>query len=216
MTEVAEVRAALVQFSNKLIADRLCIGSSGNLSIRVGDRIFITPSSTPPCEMAPEQIAETDLAGTIVEATARPSTELPLHTAIYNASAAGAVVHTHSMFATVLSTTHEELPAVHYMINQLGGPVRVVPYCTFGTAELAQRVRAGIQDRFATLIQNHGTVTYGATLAEAYARAQLLEWLAELYVRGLQIGAPRILSVAELAEVRAQGQRLRYEFGNNA
>ena len=114
------------------------------------------------------------------------------------------------MYATALSTTIDELPAIHYMINHVGGPVRVVPYCTFGTEELAHRVRAGVKDRFATLIQNHGTVAYGATLAEAYFRAQLLEWLSELYWRALQVGTPRILSEAELADVREQNQRLRY------
>jgi L-fuculose-phosphate aldolase len=214
MSDVERARSDLVTYSRRLLTDRLCIGTSGNLSVRVGDRIFITPSTISAHEMTPDQIAETDLAGTIVEASARPSTELPFHTAIYNGTDAGAVVHTHSMFATALSTTHDELPAIHYMINSMGGPVRVVPYCTFGTEELAQRVRAGVKDRYATLIQNHGTVAYGATLAEAYGRAQLLEWLCELYWRALQSGTPRILSEAELAEVRDQARRLRYAFGD--
>jgi L-fuculose-phosphate aldolase len=212
VSDIEQARADLVSFSRQLLLDRLCIGTSGNLSVRVGDRVFITPSSVPAAQMAADQIAETDLDGAIVDASARPSTELPFHTAIYNATNASAVVHTHSMFATALSTTHTELPAIHYMINVVGGPVRVVPYCTFGTKELADRICAGIENRTAALIQNHGTVAYGATLAEAYSRAQLLEWLCELYWRARQVGSPRILTEAELAEVREQAQRLRYAF----
>lgn len=209
MTEVDAARADLVAYSRRLVSDGLCIGTAGNISIRVGDRIFITPSSTPAELMAPEDIAETDLDGAVVDASSRPSTEVPFHIAIYQGTGARAVVHTHSMYATALSTTHDELPAIHYMINAVGGPVRVAPYCTFGTEELAQRVLAGVKDRFAVLIQNHGTVAYGATLAEAYWRAQLLEWLAEMYWRALQTGTPRILSENELAEVREQNKRLR-------
>ncbi len=210
MSEIDRARRELVDYSGRLLTDGLCMGTSGNISVRIGDQVFITPSSIPAADMTPELIAETDLEGRVVEASTRPSTELPFHTAIYNGTDAGAVVHTHSMYATALSTTIDELPAIHYMINHVGGPVRVVPYCTFGTEELAHRVRAGVKDRFATLIQNHGTVAYGATLAEAYFRAQLLEWLSELYWRALQVGTPRILSEAELADVREQNKRLRY------
>src|SRR4051812_12276593 len=157
-----------------------------------------------------------DIDGHIVDAPARPSSELPLHLAAYAATDAGAVVHTHSPYATVLSTTVEELPAVHYTINGLGGPVRVAPYATFGSEELAGNVRAGLADRFGVILQNHGTVTYGRTLAEAYYRAQLLEWLATLYWRAAQLGAPHLLDEEQLRLVREQGQRLRYSYGEQS
>jgi L-fuculose-phosphate aldolase len=124
---------------------------------------------------------------------------------------AGAVVHTHSPYATTLSTVVDELPAIHYTIHGLGGPVRVARYHTFGTAELAASVGEALAGRRGAILQNHGTLTYGATLREAYGRSVLLEWLATLYWRARQVGEPRILTAGELDEVREQGRRLRYQ-----
>src|SRR4051794_21104896 len=185
-----ELRTELVAYSRRLVSDGLCIGTAGNLSVRAGDQVLITPSSISADELKPEQMTTVDIDGHIVDAPARPSSELPLHLAAYAATDAGAVVHTHSPYATVLSTTVEELPAIHYTINGLGGPVRVVPYATFGSSELADGVRAGLDARFGAIIQNHGTVTIGRTLAEAFYRAELLEWLATLYWRGPPPGGP--------------------------
>lgn len=208
-----ELRAELVAYNGRLVSDGLCIGTAGNLSVRTGDQVLITPSSIPSDQLRPEQMAAVGVDGLIADAPVRPSSELPLHLAVYAATDARAIVHTHSPFATVLSTTVEVLPAVHYAINGLGGPVRVVPYATFGSTELADGVRAGLDERFGAILQNHGTVTYGSTLAEAFYRAQLLEWLATLYWRAAQLGRPRILDAEELRLVREQGQRLRYAFG---
>ena len=216
MKESQEIRADLVRHSRLLVSEGLCIGTSGNLSVRVDDRIFITPSGIRADVLAPDQIAELDLEGNIVDAPARPSSESPFHTAIYKSTDAVAVVHCHSMYATALSTVCAELPAIHYMIYTLGGPVRVVPYRTFGTPELAQEIRVGIENRRAAIIQNHGTIAYGGTLAEAFQRAQLLEWLAELYLHARQFGTPRVLTDAELNDVREQGQKLRYAFGDGS
>lgn len=208
-----ELRAQLVAYCRRLEGEGLCIGTAGNLSVRTGERVLITPSSIPPVELSPELLVTAEVNGTIVDAPARPSSELPLHLAVYAATDAGAIVHTHSPFATVLSTTVDVLPAVHYMINGLGGPVRVVPYATFGSAELADGVRAGLRDRYGAILANHGTVTYGKTLGDAFYRAQLLEWLATLYWRAAQLGPPRILNDEELRLVREQGSRLRYAYG---
>lgn len=210
---VDEARNALVAYSKRLVADGLCIGTSGNISVRVGDRIFITPSSVPADQLTPEMIAETDLSGEVVSASARPSTELPLHTVVYNSSSAKAVVHTHSRFATTLSATVNVLPAVHYMVNSLGGPIRVAPYVTFGTRELAQVVQAALEGRSAAILQNHGAVTYGSNLEDAYQRSVLLEWLSELYFHALQVGPPRILSQEELQAVIDNGRRLKIAYG---
>ena len=207
-----ELRAQLVAYGGRLVSEGLCIGTAGNLSVRAGENVLITPSSIPPGDLSPELIATAEADGRILDAPARPSSELPLHLAVYAATDAGAIVHTHSPFATVLSTTVDVLPAVHYMINGLGGPVRVVPYATFGSTELADGVRAGLRERYGAILQNHGTVTYGKTLADAFYRAHLLEWLATLYWRAAQLGRPRILDEEELRLVREQGSRLRYAY----
>jgi L-fuculose-phosphate aldolase len=110
----------------------------------------------------------------------------------------------------------DELPAVHYYINRLGGPVPVVPYATYGSQALADAVAGGLAGRHAVIMANHGAVTTGADLATAVERARLLEWIAELYLRAAAVAAPRVLGPAELDDVRAQPARSAergYRFG---
>ena len=133
-----------------------------------------------------------------------------MHLAIYAATEAGAVVHTHSAEVIALSAADDELPAIHYAIAGLGGPVRVAGYTRFGSAGLAAAAVKALDDRRAAILQNHGAVCYGRTLTEAYDRAVLLEWLARVYRLARSYGEPRILSAAELDEVTAEAQRRRY------
>ncbi len=133
-----------------------------------------------------------------------------MHLAIYAATTARAVVHTHSAEVIALSASCEELPAVHYAITSLGGPVRVAPYTRFGSGDLAEAAVKALDGRRAAILQNHGAICYGRTLAEAYDRAQLLEWLAGVYRLARSYGEPRILSAAELDEVAAEARRRRY------
>ena len=125
-----------------------------------------------------------------------------MHLTIYRHTKALAVVHTHSPFATAVSTVLDELPPVHYALAGLGGPIRVAPYATFGSGDLARNMIAALEGRSAALLQNHGTIAYGRDLAQAYLRAQTLEWVAEVYWRAKTLGEPRILPVEELERVR--------------
>jgi L-fuculose-phosphate aldolase len=195
-------REALVRYGNHLLADGLVIGTAGNLSIRSGDRILITPSAIPYDETKPEDVCVLDLDGEVVEATGPPSSETPMHLTIYRHTRAGAVVHTHSPFATALSTVLDELPPVHYALAGLGGPIRVARYATFGSAELAQNMLAALEGRSAALLQNHGTIAFGRDLAQAYLRAQTLEWVAGVYYHAKTFGEPNLLPVGELERVR--------------
>lgn len=203
-------RAELVRYAARLVADGLAIGAAGNLSARTGELIAITPSGIGYDELTPRDICVVTPAGDEVEAAETPSTELPMHLAVYAATDAGAIVHTHSAEVVALSATCNELPAVHYAITGLGGPVRVANYTRFGSADLADAAVAALEGRQAVILQNHGAVCYGATLAAAYDRALLLEWLARVYRLARAHGEPRILSQAELDEVSAEARRRRY------
>jgi L-fuculose-phosphate aldolase len=99
---------------------------------------------------------------------------------------------------------------VHYLCVLLGGPVRVAPYATFGSAALAANVTEALRGRFAALMQNHGSVAYGARIEQACDRLELLEWLADVYCRSAALGEPRVLTETELAEVAATIARLEY------
>jgi len=205
-------RAQLVSYSARLLDDGLAVGSAGNMSIRAGDLVAITPSGISYAEMRPEDVCLVDMDGTEPREgnLETPSSETPMHLAIYAATKAGAVVHTHSPEVIALSAAREELPAIHYAITGLGGPVRVAPYVRFGSAGLAAAAVAALDGRSAVILRNHGAVTYGRDLAQAYDRALLLEWLARTYRLALSYGEPSILSAAELDEVTAETRRRRY------
>ncbi|HEY2314457.1 MAG TPA: class II aldolase/adducin family protein [Streptosporangiaceae bacterium] len=208
--ELQAAREDLVSYCGRLIADGLAVGAAGNMSVRVGDLVAITPSGIRYGELVPAEICVVTLTGDEVEASETPSSELPMHLAVYAATKAAAVVHTHSAEVIALSTTNDELPAVHYAITGLGGPVRVAGYTRFGSAGLAEAAIAALAGRSAAILENHGAICYGRTLTEAYDRALLLEWLARVFRLACSYGQPRILTQAELDEVSAEARRRRY------
>ena len=134
----------------------------------------------------------------------RPSSELALHRAVYSARPeTGAVVHTHSPYATTMAVLRKPIPAVHYVISRLGtSEVPVVDYATYGTQQLAENAFAGLAGSTkALLLANHGTLALGADLAEAALNARVLEILAATYWRALAVGTPVILSDSEIGKV---------------
>jgi L-fuculose-phosphate aldolase len=211
---IEQARASLVRYGQRMAADRLAVGSAGNLSIRLGDTVVMTPTGINYDQITDRNICVLDAEGVLLDGDGARSSEWPMHRRIYDLTDAVAVVHTHSPFAVAMSTVCDELPAVHYAVLRLGGPtVRVAPYTTFGSDGLAGVAAEALDGRFAALLQNHGAVAYGDSIDEAYDRALLLEWLAEVYWRARLAGSPRILSDAELDEVREAARRHRYRSG---
>jgi L-fuculose-phosphate aldolase len=206
----ARHREQLVRYGNRLLQDGLAVGSAGNISVRVADHVLITPSGIPYPDLDTGDICLVDMAGNLAGGTGEPSSETPMHLAVYAATRARAVVHTHSPEVVALSAVCDELPAIHYAITGLGGPVRVARYTRFGSGELAAAAVAALADRSAAILGNHGAISYGAGLAEAYDRALLLEWLARVHRLACSRGEPRILTEAELAEVADEMRRRRY------
>ena len=206
--EVARSWAAVVATARRSVADGLVVGTSGNVSARVGDLVLVTPSGVPYDRLTPDDITGVDLTGRQVLGTLVPTSELPMHLAVYRTTGARAIVHTHAVHATAVSTLVPELPLVHYMAAALGGPVRVAPYAAYGTDELAEHMLQTLADRSGCLLQNHGTLTYGATLDQAYDRTAQLEWMCRLWLTASSVPGltPSLLTEAQLAEV---GERLK-------
>jgi L-fuculose-phosphate aldolase len=188
-----EVAAA----SRRLAHEGLVVGTAGNVSARRGDHVTVTPSGADLASLEPEQVTVVDLDGQIVEGELEPTSELELHLGVYRRYEAGAVVHTHAPMATALSCVLDELPCIHYQMLLLGGSVRVAPYATFGTSELAESVLAALEGRTAALMSNHGAITYGADLDAAVELSLLLEWACTVYWRAAALGEPRILGEHE-------------------
>ncbi|WP_327090053.1 class II aldolase/adducin family protein [Nonomuraea sp. NBC_01738] len=199
--KMAELRRQVCEYGRRAVELGLVIGSSGNISVRDGDLVAVTPSGVPLDRLTPEVCPIVDVEGYLVQGDAQPSSETPMHLAVYAATGAEAVVHTHSVFGTVVATTMTELPPVHYNALMLGGAVRVAEYATYGTDELAANVRAALAGKQAALMANHGGVTVGSSLEKAFEATRLLEWLCEVYVRGLSVGRPVVLTDEQLTAV---------------
>jgi sugar/nucleoside kinase (ribokinase family)/ribulose-5-phosphate 4-epimerase/fuculose-1-phosphate aldolase len=208
--ELNVAREQLVTYSARLVADGLAVGSAGNLSTRCGDFVAITPSGIDYGELTAADIAVVGMDGAEVDAPEVPSTETPMHLAIYAATSAAAIVHTHSPEVIALSAHRDELPAIHYAIAALGGPVRVAPYVRFGSAGLADAATQALTDRRAAILRNHGAICYARDLRAAYDNALLLEWLARVYRLALSYGEPQTLTNEQLAEVSAEARRRGY------
>ncbi|CAM5668733.1 class II aldolase/adducin family protein [Streptomyces afghaniensis] len=211
--EEARAWEELVTTARRTVSDGLVVGTSGNVSVRVGDTVLVTPSGVPYDRLRPEDVTGVGLDGRQVLGTLVPTSELPMHLAVYHTTGARAVVHTHAVHATAVSTLVNELPLIHYMAAALGGPVRVAPYATYGTDELAENMLRALADRSGCLLQNHGTVTHGASLDQAYDRTAQLEWMCRLWLTAASVPglSPSLLSGEQLAEVEKQlrgyGQR---------
>ena len=204
-----EARQQVAAASPRLAAGGVVVGTAGNLSAREGERVAITPTGAALAELEPEQVSVVDLDGTLVDGELEPTSELDLHLGVYGRYDAGAVVHTHAPMATALSCLLEhELPCVHYQMLLLGGTVRVAPYATFGTPELAESVLDALEGRTAALMANHGAIAYAADVDAAADLSLLLEWACTVYWRAAQLGEPRVLDEeARNAVIAAAAER---------
>lgn len=177
-------------------------GTSGNASVRHGDNFLITPSGMPIGDMSTSSMVEMNMLGEAI-CTGKPSSEWRFHRDIYQAKPeVGAVIHTHSMFATTLACLRKDIPPFHYMIAVVGGDtIRCSDYALFGTQRLSDNAIEALKDRRACLLANHGMIAVGKSLQQALDVALEVETLCEQYWRALQIGKPSILSAEEMRAV---------------
>jgi len=195
------LRKGVVATALAMSRSGLSPGRSGNVSCRFKNGILITPTGKHYEETEPEDIVFVAGDGSVPAKQLRPSSEWHFHLAAYQARPdRHALVHTHSLHATVLACAHRSIPAFHYMVVVAGGKdIPCVPYATFGTDELARYVAAGLQERDACLLANHGQIALGETLSEALELAFEVEVLAEQYYKVLTLGAAHILDDAEMS-----------------
>jgi len=201
MSQFDDARADIVAVAHDLAARGLVLGTAGNVSVRVGDLYAITATGAVFETITEDQVVLIDNAGQVVEGGLEPTSETDLHLGIYADNAAGAIVHTHAPAAVAAGLVADEIPCLHYQLLTLGGSIRVAPYATFGTRELADHVRTALVGRSAALMANHGAVAYGATLAAALDATALMEWACDIYLRASAVGVPRTLDAQAQAAV---------------
>ncbi|MBJ7358115.1 class II aldolase/adducin family protein [Nocardioides sp.] len=204
------LREQVAEAARRLAHEGLLVGTAGNVSARSGDRVGITASGVVLAGCRPDDVTVVTPTGEVVEGELAPSSELSLHLGVYADTEAAALVHTHAPYSTAVACVLEELPVIHYQQLLLGGAVRVAPYATFGTPELATTVREALAGRQAALMASHGSVAVGASLSAATDNALLLEWLAALYHRASALGTPKVLTQDEQDDVVRQAMSRNY------
>ena len=199
------MRESLLNNFKKLAEQGLNKGTSGNASIRTDKGFLVTPSGMAIEQLSATNMVEVSMAGQAISA-GRPSSEWRFHRDIYQARPEiHAIVHTHSMFVTSLSCLRQDIPPFHYMIAVAGGKdIRCAEYALFGTQALSDAAIVALEGRKACLLANHGMIALGKTLDQAVSLAMEVETLCEQYWRALQVGQPKILSEAEMAQVSEQ------------
>jgi len=199
----AKARQAVLDTALGLSRSGLSPGRSGNVSCRWQDGMLITPTGMAYEAQTPGDIVLVGPNGETRPGSRLPSSEWRFHLAVYRARPAGhAIVHTHSLHATVLACAHRPIPAFHYMVARAGGvDIPCVPYATYGSEALSRHVARGLEKRDACLLANHGQIAIADTLSGALELAAEVEVLAEQYYKVLTLGPPRLLDAAEMAIV---------------
>ena len=207
-------REMVVKYCRMLVTHNLTRGTAGNISAcdREKGLMAISPSGMDYFETEPEDVPVLDLDGKIVDGIRAPSSEVDMHRVLYTARRdIGAVVHTHSTYATTLACLCKGLPPVHYMIGFAGYGVRCTKYAPFGSPKLARTALEGIRDRYAVLLGNHGLLAAGPDMRYAFNTAEETEFVSEIYCRALSIGDPVLLTKKEmdvvLEKFKVYGQR---------
>lgn len=210
-------RQAIIEHCLKMNALGLNQGTSGNISVRSGEAMLITPSGVPYATLVPEMISRMPLDGGREEAEGpkAPSSEWRFHRDILRAMPeVGAIVHAHAPYATALAMTRRGIPASHYMVAVFGGDdVRCADYATFGTQALSDAALRALEGRRACLLANHGLIACGPTLEKAMGLAVELEALARQHHLALQIGGPALLTPRQMAETHEMIASLNYGRG---
>lgn len=198
-------REQLLHITRRLSELDLNRGTSGNVSLRSGEGLLITPSGMTVEAMTPRDMVWMDFDGK-PQGECQPSSEWRFHRDILQARAeVGAVIHTHSMFSTTLACLRRDIPPFHYMIALAGGAnIRCAPYALFGSQALSDAALQALRERQACLLANHGMIALGQDLDQALDVTVAVETLCEQYWRALQIGEPYLLTEQEMAEVFEQ------------
>ena len=206
MDQLMETRKKVVEQGIEMLSTNLTVGTWGNISCRVPgeDYIAITPTGMSYDTLVPEDIVILDLRGNTINGTRKPSIEVPLHLAIYNAREdVQAIVHTHSAYATAMAVARRGIPgAVEDLVQIVGGNVRVNEYALPGTEQLGINTVKAMEGRNAVLLANHGMLGAGRDLEEAFRVCQIVEKSAQITIFAQLIGG-----VVELSPDDIDGMR---------
>jgi L-fuculose-phosphate aldolase len=187
-----ELKNKIVEYARLMEEKGFVVGTSGNISVRDGDVVAITPTSIDYHVMKPEDVVLVDLGGRIVEGERNPSSEIKMHLSIYNnRKNVLAVVHTHSRNASALAALELSIPPIlDETVNYFGGEIECAKYGMPGSSELAKNVMEALGNRNGVLLSHHGALACGKDLKSAFENAERLERLAEIFIIASATGKP--------------------------
>ena len=193
MDKVEKLKEELVKYAKLMAEKELVIGTSGNISVRVGDNVAITPTSVDYSLMEPEDILLLDMDGEVVSGERNPSSEKKMHMEIYKKREnVKAIIHTHSKYASALASLEISIPAIlDELVNFLGGEIETAKYSIPGSSDLAKNVIEALEDKNGVLLSHHGALACGKDLKTAFENALRLERISEIYVIANSIGKPK-------------------------
>ena len=192
------MRQQILTLGCSILDKGLVAGTWGNISARVpgANWLVITPSGRDYRTIKQDDIPIVDITGRLLNSSLKPSSELLMHLAIYNARPdINAIVHTHSVYASACATARKPIPPlIEDLAQVIGGSVAVAEYALPGSADLAQNTVRALADKYGVLMANHGVVGCGQTLAEALTSCELIEKAARIFIYSMLLGGPVVLS----------------------
>lgn len=199
---------AVIDYAHYMTEKGLIAGTWGNISVRIPDTtmIAITPSGRDYTTLTPNDIAIVDLSGKWIGGNHKPSSELPLHLAVYRARTdISALIHTHSIYASACAAARRSIPAIIEDVAMMnGGDIEVAEYAANGSAELAENTVRALGEHQSVLLANHGMLGCGANLKEAMTMCELVEKTARIFIAAQSLGGAVELDRDDVARMRGQ------------
>ncbi len=202
MNHTEQIKNQILKIGCDMLDKGLIAGTWGNISARIPGTEFIavTPSGRGYRDLRASDIVVVDVRGAVVEGELKPSSELPLHLAIYQGRCdVQAIIHTHSIFASACAVAHKSIPPIiEDLVQLVGGGVDVAAYALPGTEGLAQNAVAALGNKNAALMANHGMIGCGQSLDEAMMACELVEKAAQIFIYANQIGGAQVLGAEDI------------------
>jgi L-fuculose-phosphate aldolase len=205
LSEESKLREEICRIGRRLYERRLTSGAGGSISARTSkNEVLIKPSGFSLTDMMPEHIIKMNLRGEVLEGRYPPSTDAPWHLTIYEVrSDVNAIVHAHPPICGgfACAGVSLDIPTFTEVIIQIG-KIPFMDYVTPTTMDYARKVAESLKDVNALLMKNHGIITLGANLEQAFQRAELLEDFAKMVLIAKILGGPIILPEEEVHKLR--------------
>lgn len=199
-----EEREQVGDLGRRMLEQDLTYGTGGNVSVRESDRVAMSPSGVPYEEVTADNVPLVNLDGERVDGDLKPSNETPMHTIIYREREdVGAIIHTHSPYASTFASLNQPIPASHYLIAYIGQEIPVAGYEPPGTEALGRLAADNMgNDHDAVLLKNHGVIAVGPTAEAAFEVAMMVEYCAQIHYQACAIGEPEILPKEAVSDLR--------------